>query len=149
MAITTKFLTIDGLSYFLQKIATILSAFVSKSSNETITGIKTFNAGMFGGVVAMGTSSAIDVTQGSFFVKTITANTTLSFVNAPSSAGCCVTLVLGNGGNYTVTWPSSVKWSDNTPPTLTQNGSDALTFITVDGGTTWYGALSCVGIANQ
>ena len=51
-----------------------------------------------------------------------------------------------NGGNYTVTWPSSVKWTGNTAPDLTRNGKDVLTFVTMDGGTTWFGTTTCIGV---
>ena len=51
-------------------------------------------------------------------------------------------LILKNGGSKTVTWPSSVKWADSEVPDLTQSGIDVLTFLTPDGGTTWYGTVA-------
>ena len=119
---------------------------VYTSGNQTIGGVKTFTAGIFGGTVAM-SGSAIDCSAGTSFTKTITANTTFSFTNVPSDATCCVTLILKNGGNYTVTWPSSVKWTEDTIPDLMQNGTDVLTFITCDGGVTWYGTTTCIGVS--
>jgi len=38
-----------------------------------------------------------------------------------------------------VNWPGSVDWPAATAPTLTTSGIDILTFMTVDGGTIWYG----------
>lgn len=120
---------------------------VYTAGRQTITGVKVFAAGVYGGVTQMASgTNAIDVQQGSCFVKTVAAATTFSFVNVPTDAACCVTLVLKNGGNYSVTWPSSVKWTSNTVPDLTRNGTDVLTFITCDGGTVWYGTATCVGV---
>ena len=118
---------------------------VYTSGNQTIGGVKTFTAGIFGGTVAM-SGNAIDCSAGTSFTKTITGSTTFSFTNVPSDATCCVTLILKNGGNYTVTWPASVKWTEDTIPDLMQNGTDVLTFITCDGGLTWYGTTTCMGV---
>ena len=120
---------------------------VTTDTNQTITGVKTFGAGVYGNVVAL-SAGAIDVSAGTVFTKTITANTTISFSNVPAApATACVTLILTNGGAYTVTWPSSVKWSDGTAPDLTASGVDVLTFLTIDGGTTWYGTVNSIGAA--
>ena len=46
--------------------------------------------------------------------------------------------VVGDGGS--ITWPASVKWPDGTAPDAPGSGeTDIYTFITRDGGTTWYG----------
>ena len=59
-----------------------------------------------------------------------------------------------SGGQFTggvfetaVTWPSSFRWTDGTPPELTPEGTDVLTFLTVNGGATWYGVPSLQGAA--
>lgn len=120
---------------------------VFTTGNQTITGIKTFAAGIFGGTkILSSTETAFDCSLATGFIKTITANTTLSFTNVPSDATCCVTVVLKNGGDYVVSWPSGVKWTENTAPVLTSNGTDVLTFITVTGGNVWYGTTTCVGV---
>lgn len=117
------------------------------TGNQTIGGVKTFSAGIFSGKQIM-SGTAIDCAAASCFTKTITANTTFSFTNVPSDAVCCVTLVLVNGGNYTITWPSSVKWTGNLPPELTSNGTDVLTFLTCTGGNVWYGTTTCIGVTS-
>lgn len=120
---------------------------VFTSGNQTITGIKTFAAGIFGGTKTLSsTETSFDCSVATSFTKTITGNTTLSFTNVPSDATCCVTVVLKNGGNYVVSWPSGVKWSENTAPVLTSNGTDVLTFITLTGGNVWYGTTTCIGV---
>ena len=102
----------------------------------------------FGDAVAL-SGNAIDPNLGNLFTKTITANTTFTITNANIPAGktAMFTLVLTNGGSKTITWPSGMKWPGNTPPALTASGTDILTFITPDGGTTWYGTISIAGVA--
>ena len=120
---------------------------VYTSGNQTVDGVKKFTSGLYGNVVTLASNvSALDVTLANCFIKTITANTTFSFTNVPSGAFCCVTLQLINGGSKTVTWPSSVKWTDNTAPDLTSSGKDVLTFVTMDGGSTWFGTTTCIGV---
>ena len=106
----------------------------------------TFTGGIFEKVVAMSNTS-IDTSAGTYFSKTITANTTFTITGTPSSAAATISLILTNGGNYTVTWPSSFKWAEGTPPTLTSGGTDLLTFATIDGGTTWYCAHSLANVS--
>lgn len=104
------------------------------------------SGGLFGKSVAL-SGSSIDASQGSCFTKTITADTVFTFTGVPSDATARFSLVLTNGGSQTVTWPSSVKWSGGANPELTASGVDVFTFLTVDGGTTWYGAHSVQGAA--
>ena len=106
----------------------------------------TFTGGIFEKVVAMSNAS-INTSAGTYFSKTITANTTFTITGTPSSAAATISLILTNGGNYTVTWPSSFKWAEGTPPTLTSGGTDLLTFATIDGGTTWYCAHSLANVS--
>ena len=65
--------------------------------------------------------------------------TTFTFSNVPSTGVSSLTLILTDGGSQTVNWPASVTWGGGTAPTLTASGTDVLTFITTDGGTTFYG----------
>ena len=120
---------------------------VTTTGNQTVGGQKTFTAGIYGGSITLASNvSTFDVSQAVCFTKTITANTTLAFSNVPADCVCCVSVILINGGNYAVTWPSGVKWTDNAVPVLTRNGTDVLTFITCTGGTVWYGATACTGV---
>ena len=88
-------------------------------------------------------ASNIDLKLASVYSKTITANTTFTLSNLPASGKCqSLTLLLTNGGAFTVTLWSGVKWSGGTVPTLTAAGLDILEFFTIDGGTTWYASRS-------
>ena len=91
--------------------------------------------------------TAIDLNAGNVFTKTISANTTFTITGVPQGKSTMFNLVLTNGGAYTVTWPASVKWTAGGPPTLTESGVDVLTFLTADGGTTWYGTMVVQGAA--
>lgn len=122
---------------------------VFTTGNQTVLGVKKFAVGVFGGVKTLSSAeTALDCSQATCFIKTVTANTSFTFTNVPEDAACCVTLILKNGGNYTVQWPSGVKWTENATPILTSNGTDVLTFITGTGGNVWYGTTTCIGVTS-
>jgi len=88
-----------------------------------------------------GGTQDIDLTLGNVVTATVdTSANTFTFSN-PSASGtaCSFTLILTNGGSQTVNWPASVTWAGGDAPTLTTSGVDVLTFLTVNGGTTWRG----------
>lgn len=94
-----------------------------------------------------GSSYTIDLTQGNAFHLVLTANCTFTF-SSPAASGTATSFVLylqqDSNGSRTATWPSAVEWPADTAPTLTTtaNHLDIFTFITIDGGTTWFGATS-------
>lgn len=110
-------------------------------NNETIEDVKTFLQGPYGTTSAM-TTSEVDLSKGVVFSKIISADTTFTFINVPSGRAATLNIILTNGGSAAITWPTSVKWTDGVAPTLTSSGVDVLTFMTPDGGTTWYGTLA-------
>lgn len=88
-------------------------------------------------------SITIDLNLGSVVSVTGTSSITWTVTNVPASGkAASFTLVLVNGGTGTQTWMSGIKWSSATAPTLQSSGTDILTFFTINGGTTWYGALA-------
>ena len=101
---------------------------------------------VFGTAVAVAASD-IALGSGCVFTKTISAATTFTFSGVPSGKAATFSLILTNGGAATVTWPSSVKWAGGSAPDLTASGVDVITFITGNGGTTWYGVASSIGAA--
>ena len=88
-------------------------------------------------------AQTIDLELGNVVTATITAATTFTFSNPPTTgrAGGFV-LVLTNGGAGTITWPTAAKWAAGTAPTLTASGTDIISFISKDAGTLWYGIVS-------
>ena len=91
-----------------------------------------------------GGTDDIDITLGNVVTATVSTSTqTFTFSNPPASGtGGSFTLILTNGGSQTVNWPASVDWAGGTAQTLTTTGVDILTFVTVDGGTTWHGMVA-------
>ena len=97
--------------------------------------------------VAM-SAHAVDLELGNVFTYTLSGGQTVTFTNPPASGTAgSFTMIVTNGGSATLTWPSSVDWAAATAPTLTASGVDLLTFTTCDGGTTWYGIASGIGMA--
>lgn len=86
----------------------------------------------------------LDLVNGNVFEPTLTESVTVAFANPPAAGKSgSVTLILKQDatGGRTVTWPASVKWAGGTAPTLTTAASavDIISFLTTDGGTTWFG----------
>ena len=88
------------------------------------------------------TGTTLDCKTANLFSHTTTANTTFTFTNPPASGTAYgFTLVLTAGGTHTITWPAATVWAGGTAPDAPASGeTDVLTFFTLDGGTTWYGA---------
>jgi hypothetical protein len=86
---------------------------------------------------------SISLSSGNFYQYTLSnASITFAFTNPPATGNAfSFTLVLtqNSTGGAVVTWPSSVKFTNNTTPTLQAGASksDILTFFTINGGTTY------------
>lgn len=91
-----------------------------------------------------GTTPTVDCESGNVFALSTTGNTTFTFSNPPASGTAYGFLLkLTAGGTHTITYPASVDWAAATAPDAPASGeTDMLVFTTVDGGTTWYGALA-------
>lgn len=87
-------------------------------------------------------NKAIAVSKGAYITCTITGNTTFSFTDVPQTGATVVVMQLTNGGAYTITWPSSIKWSGGTAPKFTASGIDIVVLTTNDAGATWYGIVN-------
>ena len=90
-------------------------------------------------------TTTVDLSTGTNFSSTLSANTEFDFTN-PASSGSVSAFTLkivqdASASGYTVTWPTEVDWPSATAPTLTATASavDYFVFITHDGGTTYYG----------
>ena len=99
-------------------------------SNKTLTGLVETKVAM--------AANAIDLALGNFFTKTLSAATTFTVSNVPTTGNAAsFILELTNAGSQTITWWTGVKWAGGSAPTLTTTGKDALAFYTHDGGTIW------------
>lgn len=91
-----------------------------------------------------GTTPSVDVGARDTYTLTTSGNTTFTFTGVPSSGQVgTFSLIITAGGTHTLTWPASVDWAGGTAPDAPASGEkDIYTFMTVDGGTTWYGFLA-------
>lgn len=109
----------------------------------------TFPAGMaapYESVQTLGTvtgTTNILGTSGNIVTLSLGGDTFLNFTAGASTGFCRVlTLIITNGGAYTLTWAGSVLWSDGAAPTLSESGIDIVTLITTTGGSVWLGSLT-------
>src|SRR5580704_9427005 len=77
------------------------------------------------GEVAL-TGSVIDWSAGSYFYKTIAANTVFTFANNQDTQ--TIVVAITGDASHTVTWPASVKWSGGSAPVQTLSKTDVYTF---------------------
>lgn len=84
----------------------------------------------------------LDLSAANVFRVNRNANITTLTISNPVASGTShsFTLIMDSTGTFTVTWPASVRWAGGTAPTLSGNGkTDIFTFVTTDGGTSWFG----------
>ena len=95
----------------------------------------------FGNVPA--TDMKLDLDVAMAFTATVTAAEALTFDNVPAGTFMVGVVILvtnpgkaGTGNN--LTFPIAVKWAGGTTPELTESGTDLITMVTFDDGTTWF-----------
>lgn len=98
-----------------------------------------YSGGIATNIVALGAGSGIDCSLGNYFTCTVNGSTSFSFNNVPSTRSFAFTQEVTHTTG-TITWPSSVAWPKNTPPTLTTGKTHLFIFVTDDGGSRWRGA---------
>jgi len=93
-------------------------------------------------VVMITANYNIDLLLGNLFTKTISTTSTFTVSNTPT-AGTVASFIFEviNGGSYSITWWSGVRWVGGGAPVLTTTGKDSLGFYTHDGGTNWIGVI--------
>lgn len=135
-------------------IVTTGSGFISSASTLNSTGDATMNANLIAEsyqestVDLTGTTPTVDCATGNVFTLTTSGNTTFqAATNVPTTGtGYGFMLKLTAGGTHTVDYSSlgtNVYFAGGTAPDAPASGeTDILVFTTMDGGTTWYGALS-------
>ena len=127
-------------------ITTLGLTAASKAVTADANGVVSFDNGTTEESTAITSSSnaaTINLRDGNVFTHTLSENVTYTFSNPAASgrASCFILKVTQDSSARTITWPSSVDWAAATAPTLTTTsaGVDVFAFITVDGGTTYYG----------
>ena len=90
-------------------------------------------------------TTTINCETGNVFASTLSENTTFTFTNPPASGtayGFSLKIVQdASASGYTLTWPTTIDWPNQTIPTLSSlaNQIDQFVFYTHDGGSNWYG----------
>ena len=88
--------------------------------------------------VNLGTGTAIDLSAGSVFYKTMTSAQTFTLSNVPTSGlVASFILELTNAGTYAPTFWANVRKAGGTAVSFTASGTDVLGFYTRDGGANW------------
>ena len=88
--------------------------------------------------VDLGTGTAIDLSAGSVFYKTMTSAQTFTLSNVPTSGlVASFILELTNAGTYAPTFWANVRKAGGTAVSFTASGTDVLGFYTRDGGANW------------
>jgi hypothetical protein len=137
-AITSKPTTVSGYgivdAYTKSEVDTLKSQYLLTSGGTLTGAITSFRE------TKAATTGEINLATGNLFTITVGANTSFSVSNTPT-AGQAYSFVLEvtNGGAYTVSYWTGVKWASGTAPTLTAAGTDVLGFYTHDGGASWVG----------
>lgn len=131
---------LDDIDEDLQAVKDTADAALASTGTVSQTGRLDTKTGTMARVALGSVSGAtvLDVTDGQYFIATITGTTAFTFDNVPSGAfvfGLILRLV--NAGAHTVSFPASVQWPEGAEPEFTASGTDMLVMLTDDDGTTW------------
>ena len=107
-------------------------------------GIKNLSEVSASATITDGTLSLNLSTANIFYVSLDSNITTFGFTNVQSiGTSACTVIFTADGTARSVTWGGSILWPGGNAPTLTSTNSkeDIFSFVTLDGGTTWYGFI--------
>ena len=97
-------------------------------------------SGTYAGNVVAVSALDIDCSTGNYFTKSISADSTFTFSNIPSSRAFAFTVEIDVSGDRTIAWPSSVSFPGGNAPQLTASKTHLFFFVTNDGGTSFRAA---------
>lgn len=89
-------------------------------------------------IVALGTSTVLNCSQGNYFTTTVNSNVTFSFTNIPTSRVYGITIEI-NHVSGTINWPTEVEFAENLAPIISTGKVHLFMFVTSNGGSTWRG----------
>jgi hypothetical protein len=110
--------------------------------SRSLAGVQTLSEVSASASISSGTLTLDLSTAGVFYVSLNENITTLTISNAQSVGSSAFTIVFtADGTPRAVAWGASVLWPAGASPLLTStNGKkDVFSFVTLDGGTNWYG----------
>lgn len=96
-----------------------------------------------GNAGASKTLALVALTDGNVQTVGVDQNTTITMPSGlTSGVAISFTAILTNAGAFTAAF-TGVKWAAGSAPTLTSGAGkvDIFSFLTIDGGTTWYGTV--------
>jgi hypothetical protein len=135
---TNKAIGFNGSGVLAPVSAALVGAANTFTTDQTIQGKLTVRAVV--GTDANVTAAAIDWATSTSFYKTLAANTTFTFSNALPGQGITVA-VTNTSGNYTVTWPGTIKWPNDSIPVQSIGArTDVYSFRNINGLV--YGAVA-------
>jgi len=125
-------------------LATLGTSAASKVVSSDANNVVKFTGGIHEKATTINSSSnaiAVNLRTGTNFLHDLTEATTFTFSNPPAEACIWTLKIIQDSTARAITWPSTVDWPAATAPTLTatNNGVDVFVFLTIDGGTIWYG----------
>jgi len=88
------------------------------------------------------TNLSLDLSSFSAHKLTLTTDTTISFINIPQNSSYIFYLTVYQDADvqYEINFPNTVKWDSGLSPAYPGVGEiDIYSFMTVDGGSTWFG----------
>ena len=120
---------------------------ITASSNVDVEGnvSATYYEAGFSNVIINSGAVTYDLRSASVFRTDLSNDiVSVSITNPPvaNTVGTFLVQIVGTGLSNTITWPNSVKYKDNTAPTIgTGSGNvNTFAFYTIDGGTTYIGS---------
>jgi len=150
-ASTTEINKLDGVTATTTEInyldiTTLGTTEASKVVTADANGVVKFDNGIQEESTAITSSSnaaTLNLRDGTVFTHTLSENVTYTFSNPAASgyASGFTLKVTQDSSARTITWPGSVDWAAGTAPTLSTGSGDVdvFVFLTVDGGTIYYG----------
>ena len=119
-------------------IAEVLTAMTTVGAGGLALTTDSMPAPMRSNAVDMGSGTALDLSLGAFFYRTVNGNVTFTFTNVPAN-GVTLFLFEFTYTSGTITWPA-ILWADGTAPTLVAGYTYTIAFYTRNGGSTWRGS---------
>lgn len=133
----------DELIQLEAELLAALSDKLSKLAGGTIEGAVAFQSTQTSGMVEMGPSETeFDLSLATYFTKTVNSAQAFTFVNPPAlgQVYAFTMRILLSSGSFS--FPSSVKFPNDTALSLTAGKYHLLTFVTDNAGASWRGSVN-------